>query len=123
MPMKYTFTTVDDYISTFPEDVQQKLQLIRKIIKEKITDAEETISYGIPTYKRNEKYVVYFAGYKNYLSLYPVSKTLLSEFEDQSAFRISGKATVQFPLNKPLPIEIIRKVINLLLIAHLQKNK
>src|SRR4030095_9674620 len=68
------FTSIDEYIATFPDDVQKILQRIRKTIKKAAPKAEETISYQIPTFKLNGSYLIYFAGYKKHVSVYPAPR-------------------------------------------------
>lgn len=107
---KLNSKSIDEYIGGFPQDTQTMLLLIRKIIKSTVPAAEETISYGMPTFKLNGHYLIYFAGYKKHIGLYPVPNT--REFEkDFSSFKTSGKGTIQFQLNKPLPIDLIKKIV------------
>ncbi len=105
-----TYGTVDDYISDFPADVQNKLRQIRNAIRDTVPDAGEKISYGMPTATLNGKYLVYFAGFKNHVSLYPVSKAVKNSVPDIERYR-SGKGTLRFPLDTPLPMPLIRNVI------------
>ena len=101
---------IDQYIDKFPKDTQDMLIQIRKIVKSTATEAEETISYGMPTFKLNGTYLIYFAGYKNHIGIYPVPNN--KEFEeDFSSYKTSGKGTIQFPLNKTLPVALIKKII------------
>ena len=108
------FKTVDQYISSFFPDTQVILNKLRKVILTTVPKtAEETISYNIPTYKMNGKYVIYFAGFKNHISIYPIhraDKALLKE----SAPYIAGKGTLRFPIDKPLPVALIKKVVKAL---------
>lgn len=108
-------TTVDEYIASFPQEQQTKLQELRTIIKDLIPEAEEVISYKMPTYNLNGKYIVYFAGWKNHISLYPFSAEMEKEIQGTSEYDTSGKGTIQFPNDKPLPIEIIRNIVSFLL--------
>lgn len=106
--------TVDAYINTFSGDIQERLRIVRDLIREIVPqEAEETISYGIPTVKLSGKYVVYFAGFKKHISIYPILHTddaLRKEIEPY----IKGRGTLQFPLDKPLPLPLIRKVVKIL---------
>lgn len=110
-----TVKSIDDYISSFPQEVQEKLKTLRDLIRSLVPDGtEESISYGIPIFKLNGKYVVYFAGFKKHISIYPVLHTdekLKKEIEPY----IKGRGTLQFPLNKPLPQPLIRKVVKSLI--------
>ena len=103
-------TTIDEYIHTFPIPVQEILQQIRAIIRKKAPDAVETISYQIPTFKLNGKYLVYFAGWKDHVSLYPLPHGN-DAFRQEIAPYITGKGTAQFSLAKPIPYDIIEKIV------------
>lgn len=111
--------SIDEYIAGFPGATQKVLEQIRSIIKDTVPDAEETISYAIPTFTRNKKYLVYFAGYKNHVSLYP-APTGNAVFEKQIKPYRSGKGTVQFPLDKPLPIDLIKRIVKYLVKENLK---
>lgn len=103
--------SLDEYISGFPNDTKKALEQVRAVIKKATPDAEETISYAIACFKRNGKYLVYFAGHKNHISLHPVP-TENEEFEkDFSQYKTSGKGAIQLPLNKPMPLELIAKIV------------
>src|SRR5690349_15680404 len=108
MPAKPSI--IDEYISAYPKDVQEMLQQVRTTIKQVAPTADETISYGMPTFNLNRNYLIYFAAYKNHIGLYPVprNETFEKEFE---GYKTSGKGTIQFPFNKPLPIDLITKII------------
>ncbi len=103
------YTNVDEYLDNFSSETRQRLDTIRAMIREAIPDGEETISYGIPTIKIEGKYVIYFAGYEKHVSLYPLPRA--EELQDQIKPYIAGKGTLKFPLNKPLPLDLIKKVI------------
>jgi uncharacterized protein YdhG (YjbR/CyaY superfamily) len=111
-------TTVDEYIDGFPEDTRKVLKRIRNVVKKVIPKAEETISYGIPTFKLNDSYVVYFAGFKKHVSVYPTPSGSAA-FEKQLAPYRSGKGTAQFELGKPLPEKLIIEIVK----QNLKKNK
>ena len=117
---KQEFQTIDEYIGLFAEDVGGKLQTLRQVIREEIPDAEETISYKIPTFKRQGSYVVYFAAYKNYISLYPTSPAI-EKLKGVSKYK-KGQGTLQFPLDQPLPLRLIRKVLQLLDKENIQRT-
>lgn len=106
------FTSVDDYITTFPEEVQEKLQTTRETIRKVIPDAVEAISYGIPVFKLNDKYVVYLSAWKHHLSLYPIpdDPKLQKELEPYEA----GKGTLRFPFDQPVPQSLVKKVVSAL---------
>ena len=104
------FDTVDGYIESFPPEVQVILEEIRRRIHAAAPGTEETISYQIPTVTLDDKYLVYFAGWKRHVSLYPIH-ALGEPLEEQVAVYRSGKDTVQFPLNEPIPYDLIEKIV------------
>lgn len=102
--------TIDEYISAFPAGVQTILQKIRKTVLKAAPKAEETISYQIPAFKLNGKYLIYFAAFKNHVSVYPAPRDSAEFREELSAYK-GGKGTVQFPLNEPVPYELISRIV------------
>jgi uncharacterized protein YdhG (YjbR/CyaY superfamily) len=102
--------TVDSYIKSFPEDVQVLLQQIRAIIRENAPEAEESIAYQMPAYKSAGKPLVYFAGYKNHIGFY-ATPSGHSIFEKELSKYKQGKGSVQFPLDKPLPFDLIARIV------------
>ena len=102
--------SVDDYIASFPKDTQEKLQSIRHIIKNNAPEAVESISYGMPTYKTNKKALVYFAGYAKHIGFY-ATPTGHDKFKQQLSVYKQGKGSVQFPLNEPLPVDLITAIV------------
>ena len=103
-------TTVDAYIAAFPPEVQAILQQIRQVIHEAVPNLGETISYGMPTFTLNGKYLVYIAAYKQHIGLYP-APTGVEEFHEAVALYGGGKGTLKFPLDKPMPFDLIRRVV------------
>ena len=103
--------TVDDYIASFPLDVQRTLEEVRAAIREAAPGTEERISYGIPTFTLDGRYVVYFSGWKRHISVYPIPDV---EADADLAHRIapyqSGKGTLKFPLDEPMPLDLIGAV-------------
>jgi uncharacterized protein YdhG (YjbR/CyaY superfamily) len=102
--------TIDEYIAGFPNDVQEILEKIRMTIRKAAPDAEETISYKIPTFNLKGKYLIYFAAYKKHIGLYPVPAGDAEWKEELSAYK-TGKGTLQFPLDKPIPYKLITKIV------------
>lgn len=100
---------IDEYIAGFPEDVQNVLEQIRLTIRKTAPDAEETISYKMPTFNYKGHYLVYFAAFKNHIGFYP-APTGNADFKDELELYAAGKGTLKFPLNKPIPFDVIRKV-------------
>ena len=118
---KVTFNSIDEYISTFPEGVQKVLQELRETIKAAAPDAGETISYGIPTFTLNGKYLIYFAGWKNHIAIYPIP-TGTEAFNKQVSKYVEGKGTLKFPIDKPLPMRLITKIVKLRVAENLKKT-
>tara|TARA_B100000949_G_C14030442_1_gene345209 strand:- start:82 stop:450 length:369 start_codon:yes stop_codon:yes gene_type:complete len=103
-------TTVSEYITEFPEPVQEKMKLIRRLIKKAAPEATEGISYHMPAYKLNRKPLVYFGGFANHIGFYATPVTH-EHFKDQlSGYKI-GKGSVQFPHSEPLPEQLILAMI------------
>jgi uncharacterized protein YdhG (YjbR/CyaY superfamily) len=102
--------SVDDYIATFADAIQEKLKQIRQIIKENAPEAVESISYGMPAYKVNKKPLVYFAGYAKHIGFY-ATPTGHEKFKQQLSRYKQGKGSVQFPLNEPLPVALIKEIV------------
>jgi uncharacterized protein YdhG (YjbR/CyaY superfamily) len=105
--------TVDEYIGSFPPEVQRVLDEIRRTIHRTIPDAEERISYNIPTFTLDGRYVVYFAGWKGHVSVYPVPGGDQAFEQDIAPYR-SGKGTLKFRLDAPIPYDLIERLATLL---------
>lgn len=101
--------TIDEYISSFPEDVQALLEKMRSAIKESAPEAEETISYRIPTFRLNGN-LVHFAAFKNHIGFYPTSSGIGAFKKELSMYKVS-RGTVQFPKDKPIPFDLVRKIV------------
>lgn len=101
---------IDEYIAGFPEEVQEILRTIRAMIGKAAPGAEEAISHGIPTFNLNGACLVYFAAYRNHISLYP-APVGHPEFEKEMAVDGSGKGTMKFPLDTPIPYDIVRRLV------------
>src|SRR5262245_61526010 len=111
---KTDFKSVGEYLATFPRDVQAILQRVRGIIRKALPGAEESISYQIPTYKRGSERVIYFAGWKQHYSLYPVGARLVAALKGRLAPYELSKGTVRFPLFDPVPVKLIERIAKLL---------
>lgn len=101
---------IDEYITSFPKDVQEILKKIRATIKKAAPDAEEAISYKMPTFNLKGQYLIYFAAYKRHIGLYPVPAGDPEFNKEVSAYQ-AGKGTLQFPLDKPIPYKLISKIV------------
>lgn len=103
--------SVDEYIGSFPPETREILEQVRETIRKAAPPGvEEKISYGIPCFTLNGTYLIYFAGYKHHLSLYPAPVTSEEFREDFSVYKTS-KGTVQFPLDKAMPLKLITRVV------------
>ncbi len=101
---------IDEYIAGFPNDVQKILEKVRMTIRKAAPAAEETISYQIPTFTLNGTYLVYFAAYKKHIGVYP-APTGSAELKEELSAYAAGKGTVRFPLDKPIPFDVISKIV------------
>ncbi|SFH01872.1 iron chaperone [Pedobacter insulae] len=107
--MKTKTDNIDDYISAFPATVQEKLQQIRETIQKTAPEAIESISYAMPAFKLKGKPLVYFAGYKNHIGFY-ATPTGHKAFEEELSNYKQGKGSVQFPVDKPMPLALIARI-------------
>jgi len=101
---------IDQYIAGFPVEVQALLQKIRMTIHQAAPGAEETISYQIPAFTLKGSYLIYFAAYKKHIGLYPAPRGS-EEFKEELSAYAGGKGTVQFPLDKPIPLGLIKRIV------------
>lgn len=106
-----TADSVDDYIAQYSDDVRERLVQIRSLIREIAPDAQESISYAIPAFKLSGKPLIYFAGYARHIGLYPLPEHPTPELEADMAAYVAGKGTLQFPHREPLPLDLIRRVV------------
>jgi len=107
---KVNFGSIDEYIASFPRDVQQTMEQLRSTIKAAAPEAGEKISYNMPTFTLNGTYLVYFAGWKNHIAFYGAPRGNAEFKEDLSAYE-AGKGTLQFPFDKPMPLDLITKIV------------
>ena len=123
--MKQSFkiipSDVDEYVAAFPQQVKQSLKDLRKAIKEAAPQAEELISYQMPAYKQNGM-LVYFAGYEKHIGFYPTSSGIRVFKEELSGYKTS-KGAVQFPLDKAMPLNMIKKIVRFRVKENLEKAK
>lgn len=101
---------IKTYFSAFPMEVQQRLAKLREFIKRQIPEAEELISYGIPTFKYFHN-LVHYAGYEHHIGFYPGADAMKHFAQELSAYK-SGKGSVQFPLNEEIPLDLIKRMVN-----------
>ena len=115
-------TTINEYIAGFPEDTQGILNQVRATIRRAAPDAVESIGYGMPAYKLNGRPLVYFAGFKNHIGFY-ATPTGHSEFAKELSKYKQGKGSVQFPIDQPMPLELIAQIVEFRVIENLGKGK
>lgn len=109
-PEKKKFTTIDEYLASFPKEVQAKLNEIRKIAREIAPEANEVISYQIGAFKVNKTSFVHYAGFAKHISLFPAFPDTHELMQELKPY-LHGKATIRFDLTKPLPLPLIKKFI------------
>jgi uncharacterized protein YdhG (YjbR/CyaY superfamily) len=120
--MSKSYNSVDEYIRTFPKEVQDILENIRHAIRMAAPEAEEVISYQIPAFKLNGN-LVYFAGWKNHVAFYPSSSAIKMFSEELSSYETT-KGTIKFPLDKPIPFGLIAEITKFRVKENLaRKNK
>ena len=110
MTARSTATTIDGYIAESPVETQRALGELRALIHELAPGATETISYAIPTFDLGGKHLVHFAGYEKHVGLYPAPSGMEAFKEDLKPYK-TGKGSVQFPLDQPLPVDLIRRIV------------
>ncbi len=114
------FASIDEYIAAFPDDMQKILKKVRSTIQAAAPEAQETISYEIPTFKLNGKYLIYFAGWKNHISIYPIPSGDAA-FQKAVEPYVSGKGTLKFPVDKLIPYPLITQMVKLQIAGSLEK--
>jgi uncharacterized protein YdhG (YjbR/CyaY superfamily) len=120
---KKQLKTIDEYIAAFPKEVQDVLEKIRSAIRESAPKAEEAISYGIPALRLNgSRGSVYFAGWKNHIGFYPTPSGIEAFKKELAPFK-QEKGSVQFPLDKPIPYDLVKKIVRYRVTENLEKGK
>jgi len=117
---KKQIRTIDEYIATFPESIQDILQQIRQTIKESAPQAQEAISYRIPTFKLNGN-LVHFAAFKDHIGFFPTSSGVDAFQKELSGYETS-KGTIRFHLDKPIPFDLIRKIVKFRVKENLERK-
>jgi uncharacterized protein YdhG (YjbR/CyaY superfamily) len=115
------YKTIDEYIATFPKNIQIILGELRQAIRDSAPSAEEAISYQMPAFKLNSL-LVYFAAFKNHIGFYPTSSAVEAFKEELSDYEVS-KGTVRFPINKPIPFDLVKKMVRYRVKENLNKKK
>jgi uncharacterized protein YdhG (YjbR/CyaY superfamily) len=112
-------TSIDQYISEAPQEVQERLNNLRTVIKAEVPDAEERIAYAMPTFSQNGN-LVHFAYFKNHIGFFPAPSGI-ENFKDELAKYKTSKGTVQFPLDEDIPMDLVREIVRFRLKENLAK--
>jgi uncharacterized protein YdhG (YjbR/CyaY superfamily) len=107
--MRKNYQSIDEYIASFPPSIQRTLRRVRLTIRKVAPDAQEAMTYGIPTFVYHEN-LVHFGGFQKHLGFYPTPDGI-SEFADELASYQSAKGSVQFPYDRPIPLDLITKIV------------
>ena len=113
---------IDAYIATFPESTQKILEQVRTTIQKAAPDAVEDIRYAMPTFRLNDSNLVFFAGYKNHIGFY-ATPTGHEAFKEALSIYKQGKGSVQFPLDKPMPYDLITQIVQFRVQENVEKTK
>lgn len=116
---KSSYSTIDEYIANLPADIQAKLQQLRAVIKASAPDAKEKISYQMPTFELKGN-LVHFATHKNHIGFYP-TPSAIEKFKNELSAYEGAKGSVQFPLDKPIPFDLISKIVAFRVKENLEK--
>jgi uncharacterized protein YdhG (YjbR/CyaY superfamily) len=103
-------SSIDEYVAGFPPETQRVLREMRALIHRHAPDATETISYAMPTFDLHGQHLVFFAGYPRHVGFYPIPSGMEAFREELSRYK-TGKGSVQFPLDQPLPHDLIRRIV------------
>jgi len=120
-PKKSGFTSIDEYIAAFPEETQKILEALRAVIKAAVPEAKEKISYQMPTFDLNGN-LVHFAAFKNHIGFYPTPSGI-EAFKQELSGYTGAKGSVQFPINQPLPLDLIRRIVEYRVAENRAKRK
>lgn len=115
------FRTTDEYIAAFPKNIQEVLEKMRRAIRESAPQAKEAISYGIPTFKLNGN-LVHFAAFKNHVGFFPTPSGIAAFKKELSRYELS-KGTVRFPIDQPIPLDLVKKIVGFRVKENMTKQK
>ena len=118
---KKEYKTIDEYIALFPKDIQKILQQLRLAIRDSAPDAVEAIDYQMPTFKLNGN-LVHFAAAKSHIGFYPTPSAIEAFEEELSDYEVS-KGTVRFPMNKPIPLDLVKRIVRFRVKENMSTNK
>ncbi len=103
-------TTIDQYIQNFPPETQDLLQQVRQAIQRALPQATEGISYAIPAFKVDDKFLIYFSGAKKHVAMYPFTSAMAQALPETANYDQSGKGTIRFPLDQPIPANLVAQI-------------
>ena len=115
------YSSIDEYIASFPEDIQARLQALRNAIHEAAPDAQEKISYQMPTFYLKGN-LVHFAAFKNHIGFYPAPSGIEAYQEELAKYKTS-KGAIQLPLDEPLPLGLVQEIVRYRVAENLKKSK
>ena len=108
-------TSVEDYLAALPEAPRAALEKLRKTIKTAAPEATETISYQMPTFKLQGRFLVSYAAFKDHCSLFPASEKVMEAYGEELKPYFSGKGTIRFTVDEPLPAALVKKMVKVLI--------
>ncbi|MDH4213593.1 MAG: DUF1801 domain-containing protein [Candidatus Thorarchaeota archaeon] len=112
-------TSVESYLASIPEDARDALENLRRDIKKIVPEADEIISYQIPTFRHNGRMLVAYAAWKNHISLYVMSLSVMNKFREELKSYDTAKSTIHFSFEQPLPSALVNKIVN----ARIEENE
>lgn len=111
MATRSASSSIDEYLTTFPPETKKVLKELRALIRAAAPGVSERISYGMPTFDLNGRHLVYFAGWKNHIGMYPATAGIVAALGEELDTYRNGKGSLQFPLDQALPIELIHRIL------------
>jgi uncharacterized protein YdhG (YjbR/CyaY superfamily) len=119
--MKQEYKTIDEYIAQFPEEIRKRLEEMRQTIKQVAPEAVETISYQMPAFRLNG-ILVYFAAFKDHIGFFPTASGVAA-FKEEVTGYMTSRGTIQFPLDKPIPFDLVKQIVQFRKTENLAKQK
>lgn len=116
-------TDVDAYLAALPEDRRDALEALRRTIRAAAPEATETIAYQMPAYRMDGRFLVSFASYKHHVSLFPWDDAMVEQLGAEIEPYLAGRGTIRFPADRPIPLDLVRKVVEIRLAAHAARQK
>ena len=116
-------TDVDAYLAALPEDRRDALEALRRTIRAAAPEATETIAYQMPAYRMDGRFLVSFASYKRHVSLFPWDDAMVEQLGAEIEPYLAGRGTIRFPPDRPIPLDLVRKVVEIRLAAHAARQE